>query len=49
MPEEVKFKKQLIKYKIQLEQLDKIIEYSISQRWTLVRKIAKIEKKEPIK
>ena len=42
-------KKSLIKYKIQLKQLDKTIEYFISQRWNLVRKIAKIEKKEPIK
>ncbi len=42
-------KKQLKKYKIQLKQLDKIIVRFISQRWNLVRKIAKIEKKEPIK
>ena len=42
-------KRQLEKYKIELKQLDKIIIYFISQRWNLVRKIAKLEKKEPIK
>jgi len=42
-------KHKLIKYKIQLKQLNEIIEYFIKKRFKLLQKIAKIKKKEPRK